>query len=240
MDEKSKCIVLNTVAYKDNASIVHLYSEKLGRISCFLNTTRSKKATVKASLFQPLSILELEIHIKSGKEIHQIKEAKTAIPLFHIYTHPIKSALAMFIAEFLFRFIREQERNTPLFDFIESSIHILEWKESAIGNFHLVFLLRFTNFLGLFPHDASYRNKYFFDLQNGIFIPQKPLHGHYLQQEQSEALSKLLRINFENMHYFRYNKEQRNEIINEILHYYRLHLSDFQAIKSLDILKTLF
>lgn len=240
MDEKSKCIVLNTVAYKDNASIVHLYSEKLGRISCFLNTTRSKKAAVKASLFQPLSILELEIHLKSGKEIHQIKEAKPAIPLFHIYTHPVKSALAMFVAELLFRFIREQERNSPLFDFIESSIHILEWKESGISNFHLVFLFRFTNFLGLFPHDAIYHNGYYFDLQNGIFVPQKPLHGHYLHREQSEALGKLLRISYENMSYYRYNKEQRNEIITEILHYYRLHLNDFQAIKSLDVLKTLF
>lgn len=240
MDEKTKCIVLNTVAYKDNASIVHLYSEQLGRISCFLNNSRNKKSSVKNSLFQPLSILELDIKLKQGKEIHQIKEAKTALPLFHIYTHPIKSALAIFIAEFLYRFIREQEQNTTLFAFIESSIHVLEWKEIGFSNFHLVFLMRFTNFLGLYPHDAKYVEESYFDLQNGIFVKQKPLHGHYLQREQSNALHYLFRINYENMVYFGYNKNQRNEIIEEILHYYQLHLSDYQHIKSLDVLKSLF
>lgn len=238
--EKSKCIVLHTIQYKDSTSIVHLYSENTGRIACFLPTSRSKKSAVKANLFQPLSILDLEIHVKQGKEIHQIKEARTAFPLIHIYTNPIKSSIAMFVAEFLFRIIREHEQNAPLFRFIESSIHILELSEKGIANFHLVFLLKFTSYLGFYPLDINPEGNNYFDLQNGIFVPQKPLHGHYLNQEQTAGLGKLLRINYETMDRFAYNRQQRQEIVAEILDYYRLHLNAFPAIKSLDVLKMLF
>lgn len=238
--EKSKCVVLQTIAYKDNTAIVHLYSEKLGRTACFLSTSRSKKAGVKSNLFQPLSILELEIQVKTGKDIHQIKEAKTAYPLIQIYTSPIKSAIAMFVAEFLYRIIREHEQNKPLFGFIENSIHILELSEKGIANFHLVFLLRFTAYLGFFPDETKANNNGYFDLQNGIFAAHKPQHSHYLNLDQSAALANLLRINFENMSRFNYNRTQRHEIIAEILAYYRLHLNDFPAIKSLDVLKMLF
>lgn len=195
---------------------------------------------MKATLFQPLSILELEIHAKPGKEIHQIKEAKTAMPLIHIYTHPVKSAIALFVAEFLFRIIHEREQNTPLYQFIENSIHILEWSEKGIANFHLVFLLRFTAYLGFFPDINRTDGENYFDLQNGIFVRQRPLHSHYLNTAQTEGLAILLRINFENMARFTYNREQRQEIIAEILDYYRLHLNSFPAIKSLDVLKMLF
>jgi len=240
MHEKTRCIVLHTIQYKDNASIVHLYSENLGRIACYLPTSRGRKAGVKANLFQPLSILDLEIHTKQGKEIHQIKEAKTAFPLIHIYTHPIKSAIALFVAEFLFRIIREQEQNTPLYQFIENSVHILEWSEKGIANFHLVFVLKFTAYLGFYPHEVNAQSNNYFDLQNGIFLNEKPLHNNFLNRQQTEALANLLRINYENMSHFAYNRQQRQEIIGEILDYYRLHLNSFPAIKSLDVLKMLF
>lgn len=240
MHEKSKCIVLHTILYKDSASIVHLYSEKMGRIACYLSTSRSKKSAVKSNLFQPLSILELEIATKPGKEIHQIKEARTAFPLIHIYTHPVKSAIAMFVAELLFRIIREHEQNIPLYDFIENSIHILEWSERGIANFHLVFLLRFTAYMGFAPNEERHEGANFFDLQNGIFVGLRPQHSHYLNPNQTDALANLMRITYENMARFNYNREQRQEIISEILDYYRLHLNAFPAIKSLDVLKMLF
>jgi DNA repair protein RecO (recombination protein O) len=240
MHEKSKCIVLHTIPYKDSVAIVHLFSEKLGRIACFLSISRSKKSAVKANLFQPLSILELEIYVKGSKEIYQIKEAKTAFPLIQIYTNPIKSALAMFTAEFLFRIVREQEQNASLYQFIETSIHILELSDKGIANFHLVFLLKFTAYLGFYPHESDAENDRYFDLLNGVFVAQVPIHSHYLKPDQTLAMAKLLRINYENMGAFAYNRQQRHEIITQILDYYRLHLTSFPVIKSLDVLKLLF
>jgi DNA repair protein RecO (recombination protein O) len=56
----------------------------------------------------------------------------------------------------------------------------------------------------------------------------------------AQGFAVLLRINFENMSAFRYDRRQRQRILRQTLDYYRLHLSDFPAIKSLDVLQELF
>lgn len=240
MVEKTKSIVLHTIQYKDNMSIVHLYTEKVGRLACFLPASRGKKSLIKSNLFQPLSILELEIDHKSGKEIQRIKEAKVAYPLNQIQCHPVKSAIALFMAEFLFRVIREHEENQPLYQFLENAVRILELSEKGIANFHLAFLIKFTAYLGFYPNEDNCSENLFFDSLNGIFVAQRPLHNHYLNPAQSRTLVKLLGMNFENMDQFTFNRTERQEIIAQILDYYRLHLSSFPSIKSLDVLKMLF
>ncbi|MEA4948529.1 MAG: DNA repair protein RecO, partial [Petrimonas sp.] len=45
---------------------------------------------------------------------------------------------------------------------------------------------------------------------------------------------------FSNMHLFNMSRSDRNLIIDRLLTYYRLHLYDFPAIKSLDVLRELF
>jgi DNA repair protein RecO (recombination protein O) len=47
-------------------------------------------------------------------------------------------------------------------------------------------------------------------------------------------------MNYENMQRFRFSGNQRKDIINRILEYYRLHLTNFPEIKSLDVLHEVF
>ncbi|MGL5729800.1 MAG: recombination protein O N-terminal domain-containing protein, partial [Bacteroidales bacterium] len=67
MFEKTKGIVLNIVEYSDKASIVNIYTMQFGRLSFTLPASRSKKASLKRNLFQPLSVLELELDMKPGR-----------------------------------------------------------------------------------------------------------------------------------------------------------------------------
>ncbi len=78
-------------------------------------------------------------------------------------------------------------------------------------------------------------------INGGEFVSfQPPLHRHFLNRYDSKALSMLARISYENMHKFAFSRHDRLNIINRMLEYYRLHLYDFPALKSLDILHELF
>ena len=70
----------------------------------------------------------------------------------------------MFLAEFLYRALREEAENGPLFAYLEHSIRWLDECDRSFSNFHLVFLMRFSRFLGLYPNTEDYREGCFFDM----------------------------------------------------------------------------
>ena len=47
------------------------------------------------------------------------------------------------------------------------SIHLLEYADKGIANFHMVFLLGLLHHLGVFPNMESHRVGYYFDMLNG-------------------------------------------------------------------------
>ena len=47
-------------------------------------------------------------------------------------------------------------------------------------------------------------------------------------------------MNFDNMRLFKMNREERNQCLDVIVNYYRLHVPGFPELKSLAVLKTLF
>lgn len=75
---------------------------------------------------------------------------------------------------------------------------------------------------------------------NGRYTLSRPNHLHFLNPQQSEYLNTLKRINYNNMHRFALSQSDRNEIINTMLDYYRIHVYDFPEIKSLEVLRELF
>ena len=59
----------------------------------------------------------------------------------------------MFLAEFLYRALKEEAPNEPLFAYLQHSIRWLDECEGrSFANFHLVFLMRLSRFLGLYPN----------------------------------------------------------------------------------------
>ena len=72
MLQKTKGIVLRTVKYKDTSVIADIYTEYCGRASFMVPVSRSRKATVKLSLFQPLALIELEADFSWISVIHPL------------------------------------------------------------------------------------------------------------------------------------------------------------------------
>lgn len=235
-----RAIVLNTVDYNDKYMLATVYTNLLGRLTYMVPKSKSKTARIKKSLFSPLAILEMETEHLPSREIQKIREAHTIYPLYSIHGNMVKTSVALFLSEFLSRTLRDTDENPIVFDYLSDSIQILEESEKGLANFHLVFILKLTLFLGFYPNLENYQEGYYFDMLNGVFVDRQPLHRHYVDRIESKALALLVRINYENMHHFRFSRQERMSIINRMLEYYRIHLHDFQNLKSLEVLHELF
>lgn len=241
MLQKTLGIVLHTVKYNDSSNIVEIYTELLGRASFWVSVPRSRKAAVKSVLFQPLSIIELEADIRPTSSLYKIREAKAYCPFSSIPYDPYKSAIALFLAEFLSRAIREEAENRPLFAYLLHSITWLDESREGFANFHLVFLMRFSRFLGLYPNLDDYHEGDCFDLLNAVFISAPPQsHTFFIGPQEADRLTTLMRMNYETMHLFGMSRSERGRCLIILNEYYRLHLPDFQPLKSLSVLQELF
>jgi len=240
MLQKTRGIVLHSMKYNDNSNIVEIYTELSGRASFLVNLPRSKKSAVKSVLFQPLSIIEMEADYRPTSNLHRVKEAKSYYPFSSLPYDPYKSAIALFIAEFLYRAVREEVENRPLFAYLVHSIQWLDEQDKGFANFHLVFLMRLSRFLGLYPNLEDYHDGNYFDLLNACFTIKKPFHGSFIEPDEASRLVKLMRMNYDTMHLFAMNRVERSRCLLIINDYYRLHLPEFPALKSLDVLKELF
>lgn len=239
MLKKTKAIVLFTLKYNDSSSIVHAFTEEDGRMSFWLRIRKSHKAKVKSVLFQPLSILELNIDV-SKRGLNYIREAQAVFPFSSLPFDPLKLSVALFLAEYLSKVLREEAQNLPLFAYLENSIQWLDGANEVPANFHLVFLMRLSRFLGLYPNLDNYHEGDFFDLENGCFVSSQPFHGQFVQGQQAKHILTLMRMNYETMHLFRMSRTDRNEILDVLLKYYSIHIPGSADLKSLPVLKELF
>jgi DNA repair protein RecO (recombination protein O) len=181
----------------------------------------------------------MEVEHQVSRDIQRIREAGIDTHLYSISGDPAKTSMAFFLSEFLTRVLRDTS-DKLIFEFLGRSVQILDMTDKSIANYHLVFMLKLSHFLGFYPNLEEYRDNGLFDMMNGEFVSCQPLHRHFLNRQESKVLSLLARISYENMHHFVFTRQDRIIIINRIIEYYRLHLYDFPALKSLDVLHELF
>lgn len=148
MLQKLDGVVLHVVRYSDKSNIVHIYTCQHGSMSFVIPATRSRKSLVNGALFRPLSLVEVEADVRSRTSLPPVKEARLSYPLESVPYDPYKLSIAMFLAEFLSHALREEGKNEPLFAYLVSSIRWLDACRSDYANFHLVFLIRLSRFLG--------------------------------------------------------------------------------------------
>lgn len=237
---KTQGIVLSIIDYNDKYYLSVIYTDTMGRITYMIPKSKSKTSRLQRSLFSPFNILELEVDHQPTREIQRVREAHNSYPLFSIPSNMVKTSVVFFLSEFLNRILKETDDYKAIFNYISYSIRVLEELEKGLANYHIVFILKLTRYLGFFPNFENYKQGDIFDMLNGVFVSQQTMHKYFIKAEDSHVLSLLARINFENMDRFTFSRQDRIKIINKMLDYYRLHLHDFSELKSLDILHELF
>ena len=220
--------------------LVHILTEEFGRVTYGIAPGSSRKGSRKSAFFRPFSILEMEVEHKSGRDIHRIKECKPGHPLTNISVDPVKISVSLFLAGFLYKTLKDTSPNKLLFEFVSDSVRILDLSTKGVANFHLVFLIKLTRFLGFYPNTDNASVDAYFDMMNGVFVSERPFHAHYLLPADSRFFRLLTRMNYGNMHLFALSRTDRVNIIERIIEYYRLHLVEFSTGDSLGVLKELF
>ena len=240
MYEKLKGIVLNTIRYSDKHNIVHVYTDGRGLMSFAVPIGKTQAARMRNALLMPLSLVDLEASVRSGRDLAVMRELRRNYALSTIYSNPMKNAIAMFVSELLAHVIQEPEGNEPLFLYIEKSVQLLEQLPDQVANFHICFLYHLGGHLGIQPNVESYSEGYWFDMTDGVFTPVA-MRGHaMLQPQEAQVIHLLSRMTFSNMAVFRFNREERNRMLDVIINYYRLHNAAIGTLRSPDILKQLF
>lgn len=237
MLEKTRGIFLHSVKYSETSLITTIYTETYGRQSFMINGVRSKNTTVKAAIFQPLYLLDLEFYYKAGREIHRLKNARIANPYATIPFDIKKSTQILFLAEVLYKCLREEETNTDLFNFIYHSLTFLDLADSGISNFHIWFLFKLTRFLGINPSQDNSLISNFFDMQTARFVSHEPLHTQFTDKQSTILFSRLFDVDLSSIETLDYTHNDRKIILEKILEFYKIHFDNFGEIKSLRILK---
>ena len=240
MQIKTRAIVLHTLKYGDSKLIVDLLTSCRGRISCILRISTSSKSRLKKQYFQPLFILDIVIDERPKSNLQHIKEAHVAVPFTSIPFEPYKLSTTLFIAEFIRGIAHNEDIDEITFNYIENSILWLDGCNKPTANFHLVFMMRMSRFLGFYPNVSNYEDGCFFDMRSGYFCKSAPLHHDWLAPEEAMHIRTMLRMNYPTMHLFKMSRTERNHLLDIIMDYYHIHIPSLTEIKSIDVLKELF
>lgn len=239
MLQKTRGIVLKVTHYSENSVVAQIFTEDLGLQSYLINGARKPKAKIHINILQPLHLLELVVYYKDNNTLQRIKEAQQYPTLQRIPLDIVKSSLALFLNEVLYKVLKHQQPDPQLFHFIHQSILWLDETESPLANFHLSFLMKLSKFLGFLP-TVNQDQKPFFDLIDGVFTGSLPAHQHILQEPHTTIFHNILTANYEVSHRFHMKHEDRIYLLQKIIDFYRLHTENFGEVNSLYILEEIF
>lgn len=238
MQTTTKAIVLSSLKYGDTSLIVRAFTESDGLKSYLLKgVLSSKKGKVKPAYFLPLMQLEIVANHRNKGTLESIREVKVASPYRTLHTDILKNSVVLFLAEMLGSSIHEQEQDQELFNYLE---HALQWLDgNALSpNFHILFLLNLTKYLGFYP-DTSRQDAPFFDLQEGEFCAAPSLNP-LIQDENLMNFKRLLGMKFDALQTVQLTKSNRRELLKTVILYFRLHVHGFREPKSLAVLNAVF
>ena len=235
---KTNAIVFSALKYGEADLIVKCFTEKTGLTTYLLRgVLKSKKGKFKASMFQPLTQLELEANHRGKGTLEYLREAKILLPYQSLHTNIMKSTVVMFLAEVLRNSIQEEETNPALYEFLEESFSWFDDHEKT-ANFHLLFLLKLSRFLGFYPDDSNL-DKPVFNLLDGTFQDIET-NNDCIADENVPLLQQFLQMSFEESPNVKMNQVSRSHFLLMLLKYYEIHLQGFHKPKSLSVLNEIY
>lgn len=240
-------IVVHSIKYSETSIIVKIYTELFGMQSYLFKGIRRPGSKIKSGLFQPMTLLDLEVYHREKHSLQAVREVRLAYPFKSIPFDILKSSVALFINEMVYKAVREEEPNPGLFTLLWKTCLQLDETSDSISSFHLYFAMRLCHPLGIFPQNNYSETCRVFNLREGIFQPVIPLHQQYLDPLNSRLMSELLKecrqtddqdsesVRWRGSEIFTDHATRKN-MVETILLYYQLHLPVFRGVQSHHIL----
>lgn len=215
MTSDERVIVLNTTKIRENSIVLHTLSRTYGRRSFLIRIGGRSKM----SYFLPLNILELSVTENPKSDLWYAKVIGAATPLNSVRNDIYKNTMSLFMAEVLYRTVREGALEEGLFEWCERQILTLDAIEADFSNFHIRFLLELCVALGYRPEAAD-------------MLPFSGDNQDIIEQFMSTALPGSMLIPL--------SGAVRNEIASSLIRYLEFHTESTINIRSLPVLRELF
>lgn len=232
---KTKGIVLRKLPYSETSVIADLYTEDEGRISCIISGVRKPRARVGASLLELMSIVEVVVYFTDRAKLNRIREIRPAFVYHSIPFDVRKGAILLFMAELCAKTVREEEPNPSLYACIEHHLVALDGAEKDFVNSHLLFMIALADELGFGPSPDHSTETPYFDLMAGRFTAQIPSHIHYLTD--AGKLAEVIRAARGSGEPLHLSRKERNQLLDDMVVYYRLHIESLREIRSHTVLR---
>jgi DNA repair protein RecO (recombination protein O) len=126
--------------------------------------------------------------------------------------------MAMFITEMLNKTVKEESHAQELTEFLIRSLISLDQMDGKTSNFHLVFLLKLSRFLGFGAHHV-----------HDVFGTRTT------SRENEQVLSHLLSSEY--FDHIAMQNSQRREILDLIIKFFADHIENLGEIKSIQVLR---
>ena len=219
---KTQGLVLNHIDHRETSIIVKLFTKNFGYQGYVVNSVRSAKSKQGMAYFQPLTILDMVTYMKPNRDLYRISEFK---PVMIWNSQDVKKqSVLLFLTEILNKLLRnEQSENIELFDYLLDSLRHLK-SLSSIENFHLVFLLKMTPYLGITINSGEelFRNM-------NLISDQVGLEG-MVNELLNDPFSRTIQA----------NGDLRFSVLEALMLYFRHHVSGFGDVLSLKVLRQIF
>lgn len=186
--------------------------------SYIVNNVRSQTAKNKIALYQPLTLLELVVYHRENAGIMRIKELKCLYPYRSISTDVRKSTIAMFVNEIINKTVKDESHSVEVCDFLIRSLVTLDHQVKGVENFHLIFLLKLSRYLGFGAHSKN-----------------EVVGGRYATPEMEIALEVLVKSEYEDA--LTISQVLRRELLELLIRFYTDHIESLGEIKSVQVLK---
>lgn len=234
----TKGIVLRTIKYGETSVIASVFTELFGIQSYMVNGVRTAAKTSKAHLFQPASMLEMEVYHNELKNLQRIKDLKWSVLYKNIFADITKYSVALFMVELLHKNLKQPETNEGLFYFCEDAfLHLDVADKEVTANFPIYFSFQVAQILGFRLLDNYSEEKKLFNINEGSFSQEKTAAENQLSVELSFHISQLLKvIHPDDLKEIKINRNIRIEILKNLESYYAWHVSEFGSFKTLNVL----
>lgn len=210
----SRIVVLHLTKYSDHALILHTVDSVVGRCSYLVRGIKRGNAV---AAFHPLSLLDIVSAASPKSSLGWLREWEPALALHDIRGSRVKSSLAMFISEVLYRSFTNELSDPRFFDWLCEMIATLESAEGSVANFHLWFLVSYAVQMGFMPGEAIE--------PAGIFAA-----------DEAALFQEILRSSFDEAMAIPLSAARRQAFSRRMLQYLSWHLGTTIDARSLDVL----
>ena len=232
---KARGIVLHSMKYGERKLIIHIFTAQYGRRSYITKLSANNNGR---GLYQPLFILDFDAWAGRG-ELHNIEQPQMAFCLGDMPFDIVKSTIALFLSELLYRLIMEGEPDPGLYRFVEESVAELDGMGDGVANFHLWFLVRLTEYMGYAPRD-NYEEGYSLDYRNGTYTSEPPLHTLVMPPAEATLFHSLSGCTADELAGIGLAREQRVSMLERLTDLYGFHTDAIYSVNSLRILSEIF